>query len=132
VLFPDRDESKQATTNDGSVVLHLVYGATSVLLTGDLPSTYEDYLVGLDGKDGELASDVLKAGHHGSKYSTDSLWLSAVHPRVVVISAGKNNVYGFPAPSTVERIKAEGAQMISTIDLGTIHFISDGRTIVEK
>lgn len=132
VLFPDRDESKQTATNDGSVVLHVVYGATSVLLTGDLPSPYEDYLVGLDGKDGELASDVLKAGHHGSKYSTDSLWLSAVHPRVVVISAGKHNVYGFPAPPTVARIKASGAQMVSTIDLGTIDFVSDGRTIAQK
>jgi competence protein ComEC len=48
VLFPDRDESSQKETNDGSVVLHIVYGSTSFLLTGDLPSTYEDYLVGLD------------------------------------------------------------------------------------
>lgn len=61
VLFPDRDESTQKVTNDGSVVLHVVYGSTSFMLTGDLPSPYEDYLVGI-GKDGELASTVLKAG----------------------------------------------------------------------
>ncbi len=116
VLFPDRDESMQKTTNDGSIVLHVVYGSTSFMLTGDLPSPYEDYLVGMDGTDGELPSDVLKAGHHGSKYSTDSLWLAAVHPRYVVISAGKGNTYGHPNPQTIDRIKAYGqARIVSTM-----------------
>lgn len=126
VLFPDRDESMQKETNDGSVVLHLVYGETSFMLTGDLPSTFEDYLVGLDGSDGLLESDVLKAGHHGSKYSTDSLWLAAVTPKVVVVSAGKGNSYGHPAPETVTRIEKSGARMVSTIEQGTIEFESDG------
>lgn len=124
ILFPDRDESTQKATNDGSIVLHVVYGAHSFMLTGDLPSPYEDYLVGLDG-DG-LTSDVLKAGHHGSKYSTDSLWLAAVQPEYVVISAGKGNTYGHPNPATVERIQKEGAQILSTMDRGTIDFETDG------
>ncbi|MDB5189670.1 MAG: internalization-like protein competence protein ComEC/Rec2, competence protein ComEC protein [Parcubacteria group bacterium] len=132
VLFPDRDESTQTATNDGSVVLHVVYGATSFMLTGDLPSPYEDYLVGLDGNDGELQSDVLKAGHHGSRFSSDSLWLAAVHPRIVVISAGKGNSYGHPNPDTLDRIKAEGARIRSTIDSGTISFSSDGVTVSER
>ena len=132
VLFPDRDESAQTVTNDGSVVLHVVYGSTSFLLTGDLPSTFEDYLVALDGTDGELASDVLKAGHHGSKYSTDSLWLSAVHPSYVVISAGKGNSYGHPNQETLERVHTEGARILSTMDAGTIRFVSDGQSLVVK
>ncbi len=129
VLFPDRDESSQTVTNDGSVVLHVVYGSTSFMLTGDLPSPYEDYLVGLDGTDGELPSTVLKAGHHGSRYSTDSLWLSAVHPQYVVISAGKGNPYGHPNPETLARIRQEGAAILSTEDRGTITFASDGTTL---
>lgn len=132
VLFPDRDESHQTATNDGSVVLHVVYGTTSVMLTGDLPSPYEDYLVGLDGKDGELTSDILKAGHHGSKYSTDSIWLTAIHPSVVAISAGKGNPYGHPNPETLARIEREGARIVSTMDSGTLTFVSDGRTFVER
>ncbi|MDB5194984.1 MAG: internalization-like protein competence protein ComEC/Rec2, competence protein ComEC protein [Parcubacteria group bacterium] len=131
VLFPDRDESTQIATNDGSTVLHVVYGATSFMLTGDLPSPYEDYLVGLDGTDGELTSTVLKAGHHGSKFSTDSLWLAAVRPTTVVISAGKGNTYGHPNPETLERIRTYGARIVSTIDGGTIHFVSDGKTVSE-
>ena len=130
VLFPDRDESTQKVTNDGSVVLHVVYGSTSFMLTGDLPSPYEDYLVGLDATDGELPSTVLKAGHHGSKYSSDSLWLSAVHPAYVVISAGKGNTYGHPNPEAIDRIKREGATLLSTIDRGTITFTSDGASLL--
>ncbi len=131
VLYPDRDPSK-LDTNNGSVVLHVVYGTTSFMLTGDLPSEQENWLLALDRKDGELKSDVLKAGHHGSHFSTDDEWLAAVHPSMVAISAGKDNTYGHPAPATIARIQKEGAAIYSTIDSGTLEFVSDGKTIVEK
>ncbi|MES2225572.1 MAG: MBL fold metallo-hydrolase [Patescibacteria group bacterium] len=132
ILFPDRDESTQTATNDGSIVMHVVYGTTSFMLTGDLPSKEEDYLVALDAGDGNLPSTVLKAGHHGSKYSTDDTWLASVHPSIVAISAGANNQYGHPNPETLERIRTEGAQIVSTIDRGTLHFVSDGTSVVLK
>ncbi len=72
-----------------------------------------------------------RLGNHGSKYSTDSLWLAATHPRYVVISAGKDNKYGHPSPDTLERIRKEGAQVFSTIDDGTITFLSDGTSLKE-
>lgn len=131
VLYPDRDVSK-GNTNDASVVLHVVYGATSFLMTGDLPSPVEDYLVSLDTKDKNLRSDVLKAGHHGSKHSTGDPWLAAVRPTYVAISAGRNNSYGHPHAETLARIRNEGARIVSTIESGTLHFISDGRTITYK
>ncbi len=102
------------------------------MLTGDLPSTQEDYLVALDAVDSNLKSDVLKAGHHGSKYSTDDAWLAAVHPSMVAISAGKDNTYGHPNGETIARIKNEGARILSTIDSGTLHFVSDGTAVVYK
>ncbi|MDB5245140.1 MAG: Competence protein ComEC [Parcubacteria group bacterium] len=132
VLFPDRDESTQKVTNDGSIVMHIVYGTTSFMLTGDLPSTQEDYLVALDAGNGNLQSTVLKAGHHGSKYSTDDAWLAAVHPSMVAISAGKDNTYGHPNPDAIARIKNEGARILSTIDSGTLHFVSDGVSVQYK
>jgi beta-lactamase superfamily II metal-dependent hydrolase len=130
VLWPDRDSSK-FETNDGSIVMHLVYGKTSFMLTGDAPSPIEDWLQTLDKSDGELPTDVLKAGHHGSKYSTDDGWLAALHPSMVAISAGKGNSYGHPNQETLDRIRAEGAAVYSTIDSGTLHFISDSVTISE-
>jgi competence protein ComEC len=131
VLYPDRDPAK-LDTNNGSVAMHVVYGATSFMLTGDLPSEQEDWLVSLDKDDGELQTDVLKAGHHGSKYSTDEAWLAALHPSMVAISAGKDNPYGHPAPATIARIKNEGAAIYSTIDSGTLDFISDGSKMSVK
>lgn len=129
VLFPDRDVS-QGETNDGSVTLRVVYGSTSFLMAGDLPTPQEDYLAALDGT--ALRSDVLKASHHGSKHSSSSAWLAAVHPSIAVISAGKKNSYGHPAPEVLERIRAAGAGIRSTIDTGTITFTSDGTRIWQE
>lgn len=129
VLFPDRDVSN-VETNDGSVAIRLVYGNTSFVMAGDAPSKVEDYLMSLDGE--TLKSDVLKISHHGSKTSTSETWLAAVDPAVVVISAGKDNSYGHPAPEVVERIRASGARILSTIDEGTITLVSDGKSIKEK
>lgn len=132
VLHPDRDMSKETVTNDGSITMHVVYGKTSFMLTGDLPSPVEDWLVTLDGNDGELKTDVLKVGHHGSKYSTSSEWLKALDPATVAISVGKNNRYGHPAPETLSRINAQGSQILETEDSGTLDFTSNGTTISEK
>ena len=130
VLYPDHDVSRIRATNDASISLHLVYGSTTAMLTGDLPSTIEDMLVRDYGT--ALQSDILKAGHHGSKYSTDALWLRAVRPRVVVISAGAHNTYGHPSPDVLERVRNAGADIVSTIDRGTIIYESDGTDIKER
>jgi competence protein ComEC len=128
VLYPDHDVSGEET-NEGSIVMHVVYGSTSFMLTGDAPSDVEDHLVALDAHDGELPTTVLKAGHHGSKYSTDDAWLAALHPQYVAISAGAGNSYGHPSPEVVARIKSASAKMFSTIDLGTLRFVSDGTKV---
>ncbi len=131
VLYPNKDVSHLRATNDASIVLHVVYGDTSAMLTGDLPSTIEDALVH-DVPARELQSAVLKAGHHGSKYSTDQEWLEAIAPHVVVISAGKGNTYGHPAPEVLSRVRTFGARIVSTIDSGTLTFESDGVSFQEK
>ena len=131
VLYPDKDVSHLRVTNDASVVLHVVYGNTSFLLTGDLPSTIEEELV-RELSPESLASTVLKAGHHGSKYSTSGAWLAAVSPDTVIISAGKGNTYGHPAPEVIGRIQKSGARVVSTIEEGTIVFESDGVRVVQR
>lgn len=131
VLYPDHDVSKEET-NEGSVVMRVVYGSTSFLLTGDAPSDIEDHLIALDAGRGELVSMILKAGHHGSKYSTDDAWLAAVHPEIVAISAGANNRYGHPNSETIGRIQKNGAKILSTIQSGTLRFVSDGNEVVIK
>lgn len=129
VLYPDRDVSN-VETNTGSVILHVVYGSTSFFLSGDAPESIENYLGRLDGE--ALESDVLKAGHHGSRTSTGDVLLTAADPEVVIISAGKANQYGHPHAETLARIEASGAKTLSTIDEGTITFFSDGAKIRQR
>lgn len=129
ILFPDRDPSG-LEANDSSIGMRVVYGETSFMLTGDMPADIEEWLVELDGE--RLESDVLKAGHHGSKTSTSNAWLAAVQPSIVAISAGEDNSYGHPHAEVTDRIREDGAEIVSTIEDGTITFISDGISIKRK
>lgn len=129
ILFPDRDVS-HVETNDGSIVAKLIYGNTSFILTGDAPAGVENYLVRLDGEN--LHADVLKAGHHGSKYSSGPLFLGFVVPHFGVFSRGCDNRYGHPAPEIVERFKEFGIPTDDTCEEGTVTFVSDGKTVMRK
>jgi competence protein ComEC len=130
VLFPDTDVSDFKDTNDASIVGQMIFGSTSVMLTGDSPQVVELHLVATDG-DG-LKSDILKAGHHGSRTSSAEEYVRTVAPATVVISAGKDNRYGHPHKEVVELLQALHIPMFSTAVLGTIRFVSDGRTIRQE
>ena len=129
ILFPDRDVSG-VETNTGSIVMRVVYGDTSFLLTGDSPIAIEGWLIVLDSK--SLDTDILKAGHHGSRTSTSLEFLSAVSPSTVVISAGKDNSYGHPHAEVMQNIAATHAAAMSTAEEGTITFVTNGREIKRK
>jgi competence protein ComEC len=123
VFFPDRDTSGWET-NTASVVGRLSIGTASALFTGDSPESIEHYLV--QTIPDALSADLLKLGHHGSKYSSSTEFLKAVSPSLALISAGVNNRYGHPAPETLSRLSALGIPWVSTQDHGTTVFISDG------
>ncbi len=129
VLHPENNVAQLRETNDASVSMRVVYGDTAFMLTGDAGTWVEERLVKEYGN--ELKSDVLKAGHHGSKTSTGDVFLVSVDPSVVVISAGKNNSYGHPHPEVVENIYESGATVVSTAEEGTITFVSNG-LLVER
>jgi beta-lactamase superfamily II metal-dependent hydrolase len=125
ILYPDKNYvAKKNDTNDASISLVLTYGDESFLLTGDLPSVEESKLIG-----DYLPSHVTvyKAGHHGSKYSSGEQLLSYIKPEYVVVSAGKDNKYGHPNPEAILRLEKYSKEIISTINRGTISFITDGR-----
>jgi competence protein ComEC len=124
VLYPDEPLPPHLDTNDASIVTLLKYGSSTVLLTGDLPSTHEHELIA----DGILEKEItiFKAGHHGSKTSSGEELLSYSRPEYTVISAGKNNRYGHPHKETLDRLIQYSKAILSTIDLGTITFSLDG------
>lgn len=123
VLAPEKEYED---SNNNSIVLRLVCGDTSFLLTGDAEAESEEDMC-FSGMD--LSSDVLCAGHHGSSTATTDLFLSVVQPAYGIISAGKNNEYGHPHSETLQRLKAHDAEVLQTSRLGTIVFSSDGNTL---
>lgn len=123
VLFPDRDTSGWET-NTASVVGKLSIDKATVLFTGDSPESVEQYLVQTVPQ--QLSADLLKLGHHGSKYSSSTEFLKAVAPSLALISAGSGNRYGHPAQETLSRLAALKIPWVSTQDHGTVVFISDG------
>ena len=126
ILLPDRDVSGMET-NDASIVARLSYASTSVMLTGDAPTKAERHLVSLGN---DIASDILKAGHHGSRTSTGEEFLRAVAPRYAVISVGKSNRYGHPHPEVLARLVSFGIPALRTDEEGTVVFMSDGFSFV--
>jgi len=113
--------------NDISAVVQLRYGSFSALLTGDAPQFVEHALVSRYGE--RLRADVAKAGHHGSRTASSQEWLETVHPALVVISCGRRNQYGHPAPETVERLRADHIGVARTDEDGTVivHVQAGGR-----
>lgn len=109
------------TLNNCSIVVRLAYGEASILFTGDAGENVEDRLVDEYGP--ALRSKVLKVGHHGSRYSSTSAFLSAVSPEVAYIEVGDNN-YGHPHPEAVSRLASAGAEIVRTDLSGTQEFRS--------
>lgn len=110
-------------TNDVGVVNRLVFGATAYLFMADASSVVEGQLV-VGGV--HVAADVLKVGHHGSKYSSSALFLRAVRPQVAAIQVGANNPYGHPTPETLGRLHDANARVYRNDEHGDVTVVSDG------
>ena len=112
--------------NNYSIVIRLVYGDTSVLLTGDAEAESEAELVA---SWPNLKSDVLCVGHHGSPSSSGDAFLDRVQPSYAIISCGKDNSYGHPAACVLQRLKERNITVYRTDESGIITLQSDGNTL---
>lgn len=105
------------TSNESGLFALCSRGDFDVLITGDADAFVEKMLV----KYCPIPDiEVLAAGHHGSKNSSCEEFLAATAPEIVLISAGANNSYGHPAPETLDRLAALGAQVRRTDQEGKI------------
>ena len=117
--------------DNASVVLRLVYGEVSFLLTGDMFAESEDVLLR---QGAHVDSDVLKVAHHGSRSSSSEVFLESVSPTVAVISAGEDNLFGHPPAETLEsilRLLGHQEQFLMS-ESGTIEFVTDGKRLEVK
>ena len=120
---PERGDPvwNSSSSNNRSVVLLLVYGRFRLLLTGDIDRDIERRLTPRLGP-----TAVLKVAHHGSRSSSSGDFLSRLRPRVGLISAGRKNAFGHPAPAALHRLRRAGAVPLSTGQWGSLRVRTDG------
>lgn len=127
-LYPTNDNDSE-DVNDRCLVLYYEDENFSAFFGGDISSEVEEQLVSASKC---RQTDVLKASHHGSKYSNSDVLLHALHPRLTIASAGKKNRYGHPSPEAIARVGESGSAFYSTIDYGRIRVrFVDGELVAE-
>ncbi len=112
--------------NDTALVLRFEFGQATFLLASDITARAEGELLRQAER---LDAAVLKVAHHGSRGSTTSEFLRAVHPTVAVISVGQRNPYGHPSPETIGRLGEAEATIYRTDQDGAVMLETDGRSL---
>jgi competence protein ComEC len=126
VLWPPAAVREAPSGNDDSVVLRLIFGRRTILLTGDIESDAERAIVGAGDA---LACDAVKVAHHGSRTSSTPGFVTAARPAIAVISVGQDSPYGHPHPSVLARWRDAGAQLFTTGRRGMITVSTDGEDL---
>ena len=104
-------------TNEEGLTVLLDQEGLRTLITGDMGADVEELLLAHV----QLPeTQVLVAGHHGSRYSTSQALLDRTGPAYALISVGEDNLYGHPAQETLERIASAGAEIYRTDVSGTV------------
>lgn len=127
VLHPD-SSYEAASRNSYSLVMKLEFSdknkngkKVNALLTGDVEADGELAAAReLAGTAGYSGTDIYKAAHHGSKHSNTPELISAVNPRLSIISCSEDNSYGHPHAETIKRLRNSGSDILVTKDTGAI------------
>ncbi len=113
-------------TNEQSIVCKIVFGKNRFLMMGDAGEAVEEELLsaGVD-----LGADVLKVGHHGSRYSSSEEFIRAVSPDYALITCGLGNSYNHPHTETINVLEMVDSDIYRCDLNGEIILVSDGETI---
>ncbi len=127
-LHPERPgvHGTGPAANEDSLVLKITLGEVSFLFTGDIGAGSEKHILDAGG---DLRCTVLKAAHHGSATSSSPAFLAAAGPRLVLVSVGPGNTYGFPNPGVLGRFEEAGAAVLRTDLHGAVELRTDGRSL---
>ncbi|MBI4264467.1 MAG: DNA internalization-related competence protein ComEC/Rec2 [Acidobacteria bacterium] len=126
---PAPDWERQRVRNDDSVVLEVVYGEVAMLLAGDVGAAIERAILP---RLTPARVRILKVAHHGSRTSTSRELLEGWRPRIAVISCGRGNTFGHPAPEVIQRLEAIGAAIYRTDLRGQITIETDGSNVAVR
>ena len=100
-----------------SPIMVLNYNQKKIMFTGDASITSEEEVMA----NTTLPKvDILKVGHHGSKYSSGQAFLNQITPKIAVISVGEGNTHGHPTAEALNRLASVGADIYRTDKNGNI------------
>jgi competence protein ComEC len=123
---PPPDWERPRVRNDDSVVIEVVYHDVALLLTGDIGADVERAIAP---KLAPAAIRILKVAHHGSRTSTSRELLETWRPQIALISCGRGNPFGHPAPDVIARLEAIGARIYRTDLDGEVTVETDGQGV---
>ncbi|CAH2031619.1 DNA internalization-related competence protein ComEC/Rec2 [Trichlorobacter ammonificans] len=109
--------------NEDSLVLRLAFRDFSALFTGDAGLPVEREMAA---RNQPSPVTLLKVGHHGSRSASGEPFLQRISPEIAVISVGRGNRFGLPAPAVTGRLLRHGVQLYRTDRDGTVRVESDG------
>lgn len=107
--------------NNASCVLKISTDKYSILLTADIEKKTEKHL--LKTNKNKLKSDVLIVPHHGSKSSSGRQFLTAVAPKLAIISSGYKNRFNHPAKVLMDKYQQLGIDTLNTNCSGQIEVL---------
>ncbi|MBN1891517.1 MAG: DNA internalization-related competence protein ComEC/Rec2 [Clostridiales bacterium] len=119
VLHPAQQTEKGG--NEDSLIILLTISQTGILFMGDAGFVTEERLLNDENTRSLLSEniDIIKVGHHGSKYSSSEEFLSVLSPQASVICVGPN-FYGHPTSETIARLGDVKADVFRTDRDGAI------------
>jgi competence protein ComEC len=115
----DNNRYPNLKDNDRSLIIKLMTAKVSFLFPGDIEKEAEKTAVENNYK---LKSDIMLAPHHGSKTSSSEIFLQAVQPEKIIISAAAHKYGTFPATEVIKRYHKQNISILTTSKNGTISY----------
>lgn len=106
-----------ADENDRSLVIRMTSRDRTFLFAGDIHESGEKFLIR---NVPDLACDLVKVPHHGSRTSSSGKFLDAVRPSIAIITVGDGNVYRHPSDEVVGRFDRAGCGVFRTDKHGAV------------
>ena len=118
IIYPANDVF--LGNNNMSMVTKVRYGDFSAMFYGDCEEeALENCLVQ------DVECNVIKIPHHGAQNALADVLAQKSGAEVAIASCSKYNIYGHPAPETVESFEKSGCKVYKTFESGAIKIKAD-------
>ena len=111
------NNSDNTDENEDSLIIYTKISGRNILFMGDSGKESENYII----SEYNLPQmDILKIGHHGSKYSTSEFFIKTIKPKIALISVGLNNNFDHPNQEVINLLDTNHVNTYTTSIDGSI------------